>query len=114
MRRCLVLANIFAVLPVRCGISTAVSVYFSCLNADAHIMNDTGSGAPYYDADGNGAGAAVQFAVLSVTTHPTLTVNDLLIVSGSPSCASRAATRKSVLLARTIHESRQRIGFALS
>jgi hypothetical protein len=50
--------------------------------ANAHDANDriiynSSTGALYYDADGNGAGAKVQIATL--TTHPTLDAADFLI-----------------------------------
>jgi Ca2+-binding RTX toxin-like protein len=44
-----------------------------------HILYDTGTGALYYDADGNGAGAAIQFAVL--TDSPDgLAASDFMVV----------------------------------
>ncbi|MCB0066468.1 MAG: hypothetical protein KDD77_04920, partial [Caldilineaceae bacterium] len=37
----------------------------SAVDADDFILYDSASGALFYDVDGNGAGAAVQFATLS-------------------------------------------------
>ena len=45
--------------------------------ADDFILYDTTTGNLYYDADGAGAGAAVQFA--TVIGHPTLTCLDFSI-----------------------------------
>ncbi|MFZ2855158.1 MAG: Ig-like domain-containing protein [Rhodocyclaceae bacterium] len=42
------------------------------------IVYNTSTGALYYDTDGNGSGAMVQFAVL--TGHPTLTAADFLAI----------------------------------
>ncbi len=39
------------------------------------------TGALYYDADGAGGTAAVQFAVLAGTPHPALSATDILIVT---------------------------------
>jgi serralysin len=49
-------------------------------DADDRIVYDTTSGALYYDADGNGEGLAVEFAVLGTTTHPALAAIDLTVV----------------------------------
>ena len=46
-------------------------------DANDYILYDTATGNLYYDADGNGAGAAVQFATL--TGHPTLTATDVVV-----------------------------------
>jgi trimeric autotransporter adhesin len=46
-------------------------------DADDYILYNTTSGALFYDSDGNGAGAAVQFATL--TTHPTIVASDFLV-----------------------------------
>ncbi len=47
-------------------------------DANDFIVYDTDSGALYYDADGNGAGAAIQFATLVGT--PSITAADFFIV----------------------------------
>ena len=47
-------------------------------DADDFILYDSVTGALRYDADGNGAGVAVQFATLG--TGLALTNNDFLIV----------------------------------
>ena len=48
---------------------------------EQRIVYDTNTGALYYDADGAGGVAAVQFAVLGTTTHPALTAGDFVIVA---------------------------------
>lgn len=50
-------------------------------DADDHIIYDTSSGALYYDADGNGAAAAVQFAQLGTGVHPTISEADFVIIA---------------------------------
>ena len=45
--------------------------------ADDRIIYDTATGNLYYDADGNGAGAQVQFA--NLLGHPLLGVSDLIV-----------------------------------
>ncbi len=52
----------------------------SAQDADDRIIYDTSTGALYYDADGVGGSAAVQFAVLGITTHLTLSTGDFAIV----------------------------------
>jgi Ca2+-binding RTX toxin-like protein len=52
----------------------------SHLASDRILYNST-TGALYYDADGTGATAAIQFAVLGTTTHPALTYNDFQIIA---------------------------------
>ena len=47
-------------------------------SASARILYNSSTGALFYDADGNGAGAAVRFA--SVTPGTTLTFADIFIV----------------------------------
>ncbi len=37
-------------------------------DANDYVLYDTSTGALYYDADGNGAGAKVQFAVIDLGT----------------------------------------------
>ncbi len=47
-------------------------------DADDRIIYNTTTGALYYDANGTGSGAAVQFATLS--THPGLTNADIVVI----------------------------------
>jgi len=47
-------------------------------DADDRIIYDSTTGALYYDADGNGAGAAVQFATLGGA--PALTASDFIVI----------------------------------
>ncbi|HEX2012020.1 MAG TPA: cadherin-like domain-containing protein, partial [Roseateles sp.] len=53
----------------------------SAANANIHVIYDTVTGNLYYDADGNGGGAAVQFANLtgSGNSHPALSASDFLV-----------------------------------
>lgn len=46
-------------------------------DANDHILYDTDTGALYYDKDGTGAAAAVQFATL--TDHPDITAESFLV-----------------------------------
>lgn len=48
------------------------------IDADDRIIYNTSTGALYYDADGNGNGAAVQFVTL--TGNPNLEFSDFIIV----------------------------------
>jgi Ca2+-binding RTX toxin-like protein/subtilisin family serine protease len=43
-----------------------------------YIVYETDSGKLFYDADGSGAGAAIQFAML--TDHPTITAADFVVI----------------------------------
>jgi len=47
-------------------------------DADDRIIYDSTTGNLYFDADGNGAGAAILFATLS--GHPTLTASDIAVI----------------------------------
>jgi Ca2+-binding RTX toxin-like protein len=47
-------------------------------DADDRFIYDSATGDLYYDADGNGAGAAMLFATLS--GHPTLTASDIVVI----------------------------------
>jgi Ca2+-binding RTX toxin-like protein len=53
----------------------------SAQDADDRIVYDTTSGALYYDADGLGGAAAVQFATLGTSSLAQLVAADLLLVS---------------------------------
>jgi Ca2+-binding RTX toxin-like protein len=50
----------------------------TAMDANDFIVYDSDSGALYYDADGNGAGVAVKFAVL--TGHPAITAADFYVI----------------------------------
>jgi Ca2+-binding RTX toxin-like protein len=65
---------------VECGNfdSTAGGTLITAVDMPSrHFLYDTASGNLYYDADGSGVKAAVQFTTL--TGHPTLVASDLLI-----------------------------------
>jgi serralysin len=47
-------------------------------DADDRFIYDSATGNLYYDADGNGAGAAMLFATLS--NHPTLAASDIVVI----------------------------------
>ena len=50
----------------------------TALDADDRVLYDAGTGRLYFDADGNGAGAAIQFATLSGT--PVITASDFMVI----------------------------------
>lgn len=50
------------------------------LDSTDRIIYNTTTGDLYYDADGNGGVAAVKFATLGTTTHPTMTASEFTIV----------------------------------
>lgn len=62
------------------GALNAASFHVGVSAADAndYVVYNKATGALYYDADGNGAGAAVQIALLA--NKPTLTVADLVVI----------------------------------
>ena len=48
------------------------------MTADQHLVYDPTTGILYYDADGSGAGAAVQIALIS--GRPALSADDFVLV----------------------------------
>jgi serralysin len=52
----------------------------TAMDANDYIVYDTDSGALLYDADGSGAGAAVQFAQIGTDAHPVMSGADFWIV----------------------------------
>jgi Ca2+-binding RTX toxin-like protein len=53
----------------------------SAQDSTDRIIYDTSTGALYYDADGLDGAAAVQFAVVGSTTHPSLTASDFVLIA---------------------------------
>ena len=47
----------------------------------SHLIYNSTTGALYYDADGNGKGAAVEVAILGTTLHPALVASDILVIA---------------------------------
>jgi Ca2+-binding RTX toxin-like protein len=76
--------TIFAALDMVGGLST--DAFFASASAtkgnDAsdRIVYNTTTGALYYDADGSGATAAIQIALLGSLTHPLVTFSDFEVV----------------------------------
>ena len=50
-------------------------------DADDRVVYDSTTGALYYDADGQGGQAAVQFATIGQSVHPGLAASDFLVVA---------------------------------
>ena len=53
----------------------------AALDALDRVIYNGATGALYYDADGSGAGAARQIALLGTATHPTLSAADFLVIA---------------------------------
>jgi Ca2+-binding RTX toxin-like protein len=58
--------------------ASAFALGTSATDANQHILYDSNTGALYYDPDGSGAAAAIQFA--TVTAGTTLTASDFIVV----------------------------------
>jgi Ca2+-binding RTX toxin-like protein len=70
--------NVFAGLSAGALSSGAFVIGTAAQDADDRILYDSATGALWFDADGNGAGAAVQFATLS--GHPTVLASDFVVI----------------------------------
>lgn len=53
----------------------------SALDTLDRIVYNSSTGALYYDANGSGAGAAVQVALIGTSIHPTLSTSDFLVIA---------------------------------
>ncbi|HYI65013.1 MAG TPA: hypothetical protein VEW71_09025, partial [Allosphingosinicella sp.] len=69
---------VFAGLPAGALNANAFVVGSAAADADDRIIYDQSTGALYFDADGSGDGAAVQFATLQ--GGPSLTAADFVVV----------------------------------
>jgi Ca2+-binding RTX toxin-like protein len=52
----------------------------NAVDSNDYITYETDTGKLFYDADGNGAGAKVQFALLGTATHPGITAADFVVI----------------------------------
>jgi len=69
---------VFSALPGGSLDPNAFVIAASAQDASDRIIYNSATGATFYDSDGNGAGAAVQFATLSPGL--ALTAQDFLVV----------------------------------
>jgi Ca2+-binding RTX toxin-like protein len=70
--------NVFSALSTGALNANAFVIGSAALDADDRILYDAGSGNLYYDADGNGAGAAVLFA--TVQGNPVILASDFGVI----------------------------------
>ena len=70
--------SIFGALPLGALSGSAFVVGTNATNSSQHIIYNSGTGALYYDADGNAAGSAIQFAKIS--TGLALTASSFTVV----------------------------------
>lgn len=72
--------------PNNAGVALTASDFISgtnitsASNSGQHLLYDSDSGSLYYDADGAGANAAVQIALLGSSVHPALLSTDILVI----------------------------------
>jgi Ca2+-binding RTX toxin-like protein len=69
--------NIFSALPNGVLAAGAFVNGTAAQDADDRILYDSTTGNLYYDADGNGAGAAALFATLQ--SHPAIIATDIVV-----------------------------------
>ena len=69
---------VFAALTTTGVLAASAFAIGAATTADQHILYNNANGWLSYDADGNGASAAVHFATL--TTHPAITNADFVVV----------------------------------
>jgi uncharacterized delta-60 repeat protein len=64
------------------GVINSAFFKVGTVSADSndYLVYNQSTGALLYDADGNGAGAVVQIALIGTTTHPSLTAADFVII----------------------------------
>jgi VCBS repeat-containing protein len=75
-------AGLFNVLPTGALAAAAFDVVgvAPAATASTRVIYDPTTGALFYDADGTGAVAAVQIAVMGIGTHPTLAASDFQVI----------------------------------
>jgi len=75
-----------AVFSKLANVGTLAAAYFhasatgTAADSNDFVLYSTASGIVSYDADGNGAGAAVQIATIGVSSHPALTNADFVVI----------------------------------
>ena len=68
------------VIALSASIYAGLGVVGDTVGLSANLTYSSVTGVLAYDADGAGAGAAVQIALLGVSTHPAALANDFLLI----------------------------------